>query len=49
MHNEVSKFSTEFNDILLRDIDEGNNPINVPFSFTKVSGGLNAFGLVNTF
>ena len=47
MHNGISKFSTEFNGVFLRGINEHNNPINFLFSFTKVNGDLNAFGLVN--
>ena len=43
MHNGISKFSTEYNGVCLRGINDKNEPVNVPYCLSKMRGGVNAF------
>ena len=43
MHNGISKFSTEYNGIYLREINDKNKPVNVPYCMSKMRGGVNAY------
>lgn len=43
MHDGISKFSTEYNGVYVRGIDESNEPVNVPYCLTKMKGGVDAY------
>ena len=45
MHDDISKFSTEYNGVFLRGIDEGNDPFKVPYLLNKMKGGVNSYDL----
>ena len=40
MHDGISKFSTEYNGVVLPGIDKDHAPIHVPFCLTKMKGGV---------
>ena len=44
MHDGISKFSTEYNGVYLRRIEHKNQSVNIPYCFSKLRGGVNAFG-----
>ena len=43
MHDGISKFSTEYNGVYLRGINDKNEPVNILYCLSKMRGGVNAF------
>ena len=43
MHDGISKFSTEYNGVYLRGINDKKEPVNILYCLSKMRGGVNAF------
>ena len=42
MQDGFSKFSTKYNEVYLRGINDKNEPVNIPYYLSKMRGGVNA-------
>ena len=47
MHDDISKFSTEYNRVYLKCIDEDLNPFDMFFCLTKLKGGVTAYDITD--
>ena len=47
MHDGISKFTTEYNGVYLKGIDEDLNPFDLPFCLTELKGGVTVYDITD--
>ena len=47
MHDGISKFTTEYNGVYLKGIDEDLNPFDLPLCLTELKGGVTAYDITD--